>query len=253
MAHSLGIVGVTKGELMSESVKSLASKLAAVVLEVTRVEKRGHNEAHGYDYATAADMLEAVRTKLAERNIVIIPRVKGQSVIQKDRQGKTPMYIVTAEMILTVLDGDSGETLECPWLGCGEDVGDKGLYKALTGGYKYFLQELFMIPTGDDPEKSSRKRREAPGRASEPPAEVDPGSDAAVIATVATQIGLITGQHPDEVIREASAFTTKDGKLKSFTDPRKATDKWAKGVREKLERKLKSAVTTTITDDDVPF
>lgn len=222
-------------------------------MEVTRVEKRGHNDFHDYDYATAADVLEAVRTGLASRNVVIIPRVVGQSVIEKERQGKAPEYIVTADMILTILDGDSGEALECAWKGCGQDSGDKGIYKALTGGYKYFLLQLFMIPTGDDPEKATRKRKDAPERKNEPPAELDPGSDAAIILKVATEIGLITGQHPDEVIREASAFTTKDGKLKSFTDPRKVSEKWAKGVREKLERKLKEKTAFQVSDDDVPF
>ena len=40
--------------------------------------------------------------------------------------------------------------------GCGGDrnkngVGDKGLYKALTGANKYMLFKLFQIETGNDP------------------------------------------------------------------------------------------------------
>ena len=34
-------------------------------------------------------------------------------------------------------------------------MGDKGLYKAITGANKYFLFKLFQIETGDDPERDT--------------------------------------------------------------------------------------------------
>jgi hypothetical protein len=37
-------------------------------------------------------------------------------------------------------------------IGEGQDAGDKGPYKAMTGAQKYALMKTFMIPTGDDPE-----------------------------------------------------------------------------------------------------
>lgn len=40
------------------------------------------------------------------------------------------------------------------WVGVGADIGgDKGIYKAYTGGLKYALLSLFLIPTTDDPER----------------------------------------------------------------------------------------------------
>jgi hypothetical protein len=239
--------------------KSLAAKLAEVVLSVSSVEKRGHNDFHDYDYATAADVLEAVRRGLAERHVVIIPRVTGQQVLTKERQGKAPEFITTAEMKLTLLDGETGETMECPWLGCGQDSGDKGIYKALTGGYKYFLLQLFMIPTGDDPEKSTKKRRE-PAGADRPEEPLDPGSDDAVILTCATEIGKLTGQHPEDVIKAFSTFMGKDKvtgqptKEQFFTDPRKQkSEKWKHGVREKLERELHKLGARAAAPDGAPF
>jgi hypothetical protein len=225
--------------------KSLAAKIAEVVKVVSHVEKRGHNDFHNYDYATASDVLDAVRKGLAERNVVIVPRVTGQSVVEKQRKDKPPEFIVTADMILTVLDGDTGEAWECKWLGCGQDAGDKGIYKALTGGYKYFLLQLFMIPTGDDPEKDTRQRKESGQRPAaqrqepEPPAGPVSG-DAAAIVMLAGELQQFVGKDPDDIIRDASGFTGKDGKKKSFSDPTKqrVSDKWLASTRQKLEGEL---------------
>jgi hypothetical protein len=60
-------------------------------------------------------------------------------------------------MTFSLLDGESGERLDFPWVGAGTDKGDKGIYKALTGGAKYFLLKMFLIATGDDPEREDVK------------------------------------------------------------------------------------------------
>lgn len=219
--------------------KSLAAKLAEIILTVSHVAKRGTNDFHKYDYATESDVLEAVRRGLAERSVVIVPRCVGVSVLERERDGKASMFVTTADMILTLVDGESGEVMECPWKGSGEDSGDKGLYKALTGGNKYFLLKLFMIPTGDDPEKDKRKPK---GGQSEAPTPIDPGSDAAVILALADAIGKATGQKPADVIKAFSSFKGKDKNDPTkerevfFTDPRKATSlKWLATTRQKLE------------------
>lgn len=194
-----------------------------------------------YTYADLASVLDAARKPLNDNGLTLVQPIGYQD----------------GHMILrTVLLHVSGEWIDSeypiPAFARAQEQGS-----AITYARRYAASAFLGIAAEDDDdgkaatEGASRRQNEAEEEA--PPAELDPNSDAGIIVTVATQIGLITGQHPDEVIREASAFTTKDGKLKSFTDPRKASDKWAKGVREKLERKLKAAVSTTITDDDIPF
>jgi hypothetical protein len=53
------------------------------------------------------------------------------------------------------IDGETGEELVFHSEGEGQDAGDKGIYKAITGAQKYALMKAFMIPTGDDPEADS--------------------------------------------------------------------------------------------------
>ena len=60
--------------------------------------------------------------------------------------------ITNIDMTIAIIDVESGEKIEVPWAGQGADKGDKGMYKAFTGGLKYFLMKMFMLPTGDDPE-----------------------------------------------------------------------------------------------------
>jgi len=133
----------------------LYKKLAEVMVEVGYVKKNGYNSFHRYNYVTEADLVDAVRVKLAERNVVLIP-----SVIGIDERGVTSdkgkaSTVTTVRVAFTFCDGDSGAMHKAEWAGSGDDPADKGLYKAYTGAVKYFLMKSFLIPTGDDPEGDS--------------------------------------------------------------------------------------------------
>ncbi|MBH0331449.1 hypothetical protein ABH14_16870 [Brevibacillus brevis] len=135
---------------MSE--KTLVKKLAQVMKQVKYIQKRGKNKFHNYTYATESDVSEKIREELAERNVMMIPSVVGHSTREHTNQKGNREYICTVDMQFTFLDGDSGETITFNTIGEGQDAGDKGPYKAITGAQKYALMKAFMIPTGDDPE-----------------------------------------------------------------------------------------------------
>lgn len=123
--------------------KGLYQKLVEIMEEIGRVEKRGFNSFHNYAYVKEDDLVEAVRGKLSERGILLLPTVESVT-----REGT----LTTAMMSFTFVDSATGETQIAGWAGTGDDKGDKGLYKAYTGAEKYFLMKTFLIPTGDDPE-----------------------------------------------------------------------------------------------------
>lgn len=135
--------------------RGLHSKLAEVMAEVGRVPKRGRNEFHKYDYATEADIVEAVRGALSARGVSLLPSVR-----QVLREGT----LTTALMAFSFTDGETGETSTHEWAGTGDDKGDKGLYKAMTGALKYFLLKTFLLPTGDDPEADEATDKRAYGQ-----------------------------------------------------------------------------------------
>jgi hypothetical protein len=153
--------------------RSLVRKLAEVMAAVERIPKRGRNDFHKYDYATEADIAATVREELAKRSVMLIPSITGEA---RHPVGDKGSVLTVLEMEMSFHDGESGERLDYPWRGYGTDKEDKGGYKAMTGGEKYFLLKTFLMPTGDDPEHDDRKpvarqpeaRRPMPAQAPQP-------------------------------------------------------------------------------------
>ncbi len=135
--------------------KSLACKLAQVMSEVQSVPKKGYNDFHKYNYVMEADLLEAIRDKLAQKKVFIFSSV--DELIQEGT-------LTTVKMTFTFVDGESGEQFSVTYYGTGDDKGDKGAYKAYTGALKYFLMKTFLVPTGDDPEADTETDQRAEGK-----------------------------------------------------------------------------------------
>lgn len=145
---------------MSDTPKTLVAKLAAVMAVVERVPKNGYNDFHRYRYAMEADIVAVVRQELASRHVMLVPSVES---MQREPVGEKGQILTTLTMTFTFLDGESGETLTRSWIGAGTDKEDKGAYKAMTGGEKYFLLKTFLMPTGDDPEADDQPKHTAKG------------------------------------------------------------------------------------------
>lgn len=130
----------------------IAAALHKVMSSVGYVQKTGKNAFHGYRYAGEADLLEKLRPAMLDAGLLLIPSVTSVSPI--DEHGNTTVRL---EYTLVHKDGEIWPD-KIGAAGCGGDknkngVGDKGLYKALTGANKYLLFKLFQIETGDDPEQ----------------------------------------------------------------------------------------------------
>ena len=142
------------GEPKKMSAK-IATALHNVMSKVTYVQKGSENKFHGYKYVSEADLLEKLRPALIEEGLILIPSV--EMVRPMDEHGNT---VVDMRYEIVHKDGDIWPHL-IRIAGCGNDrakngtVGDKGIYKAITGANKYFLFKLFQIETGDDPERDT--------------------------------------------------------------------------------------------------
>lgn len=136
---------------------SIIKAIHQVKQKVEYVEKDGKNEFHKYKYASEAALIEALRPAIQDAGLVIIP--SGEELRPVDEHGVT--HIVMS-YTLTHISGDVWPD-KLRAYGAGGDksskgtVGDKGVYKALTGVNKYFLRQLFQIETGTDPEKDGSK------------------------------------------------------------------------------------------------
>lgn len=140
----------------------IATALHSVMEACGYVQKTGKNAFHGYKYAGESDLLDKLRPAMVANGLLLLP--SGKSVTGPDEHGNVTVAI---EYTLAHKDGDIWpEKLVA--FGCGNDrakngsVGDKGVYKALTGANKYLLFKLFQIETGDDPEQDDGAHESAP-------------------------------------------------------------------------------------------
>lgn len=156
----------------TKKMQTLVGKLAQIMADTPWVEKKGRNAFFNYDYAKEADILDAIREKLAQHGVFVFTSVESmefRETSKKTRDG-SPMNLVFVKTRHTFSDGDSGESIEVFGYGCGEDSGDKAIYKAITGAMKYFVSKNFLMSTGDDPEKDEEKeeRGQAIGQGAAP-------------------------------------------------------------------------------------
>lgn len=146
-------------------VNELFHKIAAVVKQVEGVEKKGHNDHFHYDYATAEDVLRAIRGPLADKHVALFCSVQAIDERAYKTSGGKESVITTVHVDFTFADGDTGEMFKCSWAGQGDDPADKGLGKAYTNAVKTFLRQTFLLPQGDDPEADTSTDKRAAERA----------------------------------------------------------------------------------------
>lgn len=149
--NQLDALGTTV--LLHSGVASISRKLVAVMKEVGYVQKAGHNDFQNYKYATEADAIKAIRPAMLNHGLCMIPSVES---VNQDEYGNTNVI-----MLYRIFD-EEGNFLSFRAAGSGNDknskgVGDKGIYKALTGASKYALLKTFLMETGDDPEVPSEQ------------------------------------------------------------------------------------------------
>ena len=172
--------------------KNLVTKLCEVVAATERVPKNGWNDFHKYKFAMESDIVESIRGELSKRNVFIFPSITHHNRVTKE--GEKGGYLTDIDVLWTFVDGDSGEERVISVPGCGEDKGDKGLYKAFTGSEKYMLTKSFLIPTGDDPENDGGDKPEPPRQGREyklNPAPAAPMAQAPADSSDSHQVGCI--------------------------------------------------------------
>jgi hypothetical protein len=156
--------------------KGLTIKLVSIMKDLGRIQKNGRNDFQGYDYVTESDIMDAVREKLAAHNVFIF-----SSVINSSHEGE----LTTVTVAYTITDGDTGEAVTINSVGQGKDKGDKGVYKAITGAYKYFLMKTFLMSSGDDPETDDGPMKRKESSKSAPVAKSEPSVSASAKEVVA--------------------------------------------------------------------
>ena len=134
----------------------IAKKLVAIMIDCAHIVKNGVNDFHKYKYATAEDVLQKVNEALTKNKIASF--VEPEILEFKDvlnLKGNTE-HLATVRVAITLIDSDSGESVQVIGMGSGQDAGDKAIMKAQTAAIKYAYMLSLCIATGDDPEADSK-------------------------------------------------------------------------------------------------
>ena len=135
--------------------KTLTCKLLEVSKAIKYLEKDKTNKMQGYSYLSEAKIKETIKKAFEDNGILFnysTENVREYEISATSKGTKQFCTIVNGKY--SFMDVDSDHELNGTWFGSGTDTGDKGLYKAITGGIKYVLNTNFLIPTGDDPENN---------------------------------------------------------------------------------------------------
>lgn len=137
---------------MTAQSNALQAKILAAAKEAGYVQKSSRNTGQGYNYAGDEAITEKFREAFLKNGLIAYPdNVEFVNIEVLPREGKdTPNVLVHVKGNYVISDGEDAIYVQS--LGAGIDVGDKAVYKALTGFRKYAFRNAVMMATGDDPE-----------------------------------------------------------------------------------------------------
>jgi len=112
-------------------------------------EKDGINRHQSYKYITERQYKEGFRYALREAGLLWQMETLEYEIVP---QITDKMHMIVCKFLGRITDPETGEFEEYLFFGTGADTGDKALYKAITGGHKFFLAANFNVAEGNDPE-----------------------------------------------------------------------------------------------------
>lgn len=121
------------------------------------------NQGHGFKFVSSSQTLLAVKEKMDELGVLLLPSVDGHTVSPHTTSGGKSWYFTEIDLEYSWINAEDPKDREVvKWYGQGLDDGEKGVGKAFTYAEKYLMLKTFNIPTDkDDPD------------ASKPPSEQD--------------------------------------------------------------------------------
>ena len=140
----------------------ILEKLALIRNDIDPLEKDGRNEKQNYTFLSDKQITLKVGELLEKHNVVVTHNDRTEPLEKYQTSSGSTMFLTTVYVDYTFWDVDSGESISGVVVGQGADTGDKGVYKAITGAFKYLYVKTFNIPTQDDPEIEPANKGYAP-------------------------------------------------------------------------------------------
>ena len=145
-----------KTQGLTQGLRLIYQNIAAATKEISAIAKNKENKQQGFKFRGIDDAYNALQPVLSRNDLFTIPEViSDRTEERQSRSGGALIYrIFTIKYTVYTTDGSSVSGVV---IGEGMDSGDKAGNKAMAIGHKYFLLQLFCVPTEDmkDPEAES--------------------------------------------------------------------------------------------------
>lgn len=142
-------------EQQKKNTTEVSSNLYTKMLKLSNLmhsyewEKDGKNMHQQYKYVSESQYKNNFKKALDTVGLVWESNCISYEFIP---QISDKMHLVLATFKATITDPETKETKDYTFVGSGSDNGDKALYKAYTGGLKFFLANTFLVAENNDPE-----------------------------------------------------------------------------------------------------
>ncbi len=139
---------------MSKERLGLLGKLTILQNEMmnTPWEKDGINRHMSYKYITEKSYKHNFKKALKQAGLIWKMETLDYQYIPDVTEKQ---HMVICNFKGQIIDPETGEREEYLFSGSGADNGDKALYKAVTGGHKFFLASNFNVAEDNDPESDA--------------------------------------------------------------------------------------------------
>lgn len=137
----------TEGKGLLQKIQILQEEMAS-----HSWEKDGINRHQSYKYVTEKQYKQVFKAALRKAGLIWKMETLSHEFIPAVSD---KMHLVLCQFRGQIIDPDTGEREEYLFSGSGADNGDKALYKAVTGGHKFFLASNFNVAEDNDPENDT--------------------------------------------------------------------------------------------------
>lgn len=122
----------------------IGEKIIKIMSEIKPIEKTELDEEKNYKFARSEEIIAMVKPLLVKYKVIILP-VK---IMNFSSQGNKVFLNMKYQFI--DVESDEKDTIEVEIPGSGYDEKGRAVYAALTGAYRYAMQEVFAIPIVDE-------------------------------------------------------------------------------------------------------
>lgn len=122
----------------------IAEKIIRIMEEIKPIQKTELDEEKNYKFAKSEDIIGMVNPLLVKHKVIIIPLKVANFSSQGDK-----VFLTMKFQFIDVEDNDK-QCIEVEVPGSGYDEKGRAVYAALTGAYRYAMQEVFAISVVDE-------------------------------------------------------------------------------------------------------